>query len=101
MTEERAKRLVVPVVTICHDERDEGFVIDVELPGVRKEGIHLEMGTGGLCIRAEKEDLRYEGCYVLAHPVKPEAAKARFENGLLRVRVPFKEPIKGMRVPIE
>lgn len=59
------------------------------------------MGAGGLCIRAEKEDLRYEGCYILAHPVKPEEAKAKFENGLLRVQVPFKESIKGTEVPIE
>jgi len=99
--EERSKPVAVPRVTVCHDERDEGFVIDVELPGVKKEEIHLEMGTGGMCLRAEKADLRYEGCYVLAHPVRPEEAKARFENGLLKVRVPFRESIKGVEVPVE
>lgn len=98
---EQGKPVVAPRVTICHDEKDEGFVIDVELPGVRKEEIHLEIGPGGLCLQAERADLRYEGCYVLTHSVKAEEARAKFENGLLRVWVPFKESVKGFKVSVE
>lgn len=34
MAAESVKRTVAPGVTISHDERDEGFVIDIELPGM-------------------------------------------------------------------
>jgi len=59
------------------------------------------MGTGGFCVRAEADAFRYESCFILAHEVKPQEAKAKFESGLLTITVPFKETIHGHKVPIE
>jgi len=100
MAEER-KRVVVPLVNIMHNDDDTGFRIEVDLAGAAKESVELDMGTGGFCVRAEADAFRYESCFILAHEVKPQEAKAKFESGLLTITVPFKESIHGHKVPIE
>lgn len=100
MAEER-KRIVVPLVNILHDENDSGFKIEVDLAGAPKETVTLDMGTAGFCVRAESDTVRYESCFMLAHEVKPEEAKAKFESGLLTITVPFKGTVHGIKVPIE
>lgn len=98
---EEEKRVLVPMVNIAHNEDDSGLRIEVDLAGASKESVDLEIGNGGFCVKAEGEDFRYESCYMLAHEVKPEAAKAKFESGLLRIQVPFKETTRGHKVSIE
>jgi HSP20 family molecular chaperone IbpA len=95
------KRMVVPAVDVRHKADDTGLLIDVDLAGAKKETVELEMGTAGFCVKGEGEDFRYESCYVLAHEVKPTAAKAKLESGLLKIQVPFRESLRGHKVPIE
>jgi len=90
---------VTPVVCIDHD--DEAFYIDVELPGVDKEHVELSVGEQSICVEATRDDVVYLGCFSLAHAVNEDKAKAKFENGLLKIEVPLKAPIKGKRVKIE
>jgi HSP20 family molecular chaperone IbpA len=59
------------------------------------------VGDKGFCIKAEAEDFRYENCYMLAHEVKREATKAKFDSGLLKITVPFKDTLHGHKVTIE
>jgi HSP20 family molecular chaperone IbpA len=99
--EQEGKRVVVPLINVKHAEGDTGLSIDVDLAGAKKETVELEMGTGGFCIKGEGEDFRYESCYVLAHEVKPDEAKAKLESGLLKIRVPFRETMRGHKVAIE
>jgi HSP20 family molecular chaperone IbpA len=95
------KRVIVPGIDVVHNESDSGLRISVNLAGVPKDAVELEMGEEGLCVKAEGEDFRYETCFILAHRVKPQAAKAKFESGLLNVEVPFEETLRGHKVPIQ
>ena len=97
--EEEAVTVITPEVYIDHDE--DGFSIEVELPGVAKEHVNLSVGSQSLCIEAMRDDVVYQGCFTLAHIVDESKAKAKFADGLLKIEVPFKEPIKGKRIPIE
>ncbi|NWG09350.1 MAG: Hsp20/alpha crystallin family protein [Nitrososphaerales archaeon] len=90
-----------PNVTVCHDEKGEGYIIDIELPGVKKENIELSFGKNGFCVAGKREDVTYTGCYYLLHAVKVESAKAKYKSGLLRVTVPFKEILSARKVEIE
>jgi HSP20 family molecular chaperone IbpA len=90
-----------PNVIVCHDEKGEGYVIDIELPGVKKENIELSFGKNGFCVTGKREDVTYTGCYYLLHEVKVEEAKAKYKSGLLRVTVPFKEILKPTKIKIE
>ncbi len=96
-----AKRVVAPMVDIKHDNKDTGFTIKVDLAGASKDSVKLEMGTGGFCVKGEGNDFRYESCYMLAHEVAANKAKAKFDSGLLTINVPFKETWRGYKVPIK
>jgi HSP20 family molecular chaperone IbpA len=102
---EPAEEEVVAVVTpeVCIDHDDKGYSIDVQLPGVSKEHIELSVGEQSLCLEAARhdEDIIYLGCYSLAHTVDEDKAKAKFENGLLKIEIPLKSPIKGKVVKIQ
>lgn len=97
MTED-FRPLIAPIVVIDHD-RDR-YKIQVELPGVKREDIDLEVSESSFCIHASRDDADITGCYFLAHPVKVEATDAAFDGSMLNVAIPFKVPIKGMKIEI-
>jgi len=100
MTQEE-KRVVVPMININHNDDDTGLEIRVDLAGASKESVDLEVGDKGFCLKAEAEDFRYENCFMLAHEVKGEDAKAKFTSGLLTINVPFKDRLHGKKVTVE
>jgi HSP20 family protein len=98
--EEATVTIVTPEVYIDHD--DAAFYVNVELPGVAKEHVNLSVGPQSVCVEAIRDDdVVYQGCFALAHTVDEGKAKAKFENGLLKIEVPLKAPIKGKRITIE
>jgi HSP20 family molecular chaperone IbpA len=95
------KRVIAPAVNVSHDDEDSGLRIAVNLAGAPKESVELEMGKEGFCVKAEAEEFRYETCFMLAHRVRGDKARAKFDSGLLTVHVPFEDTLRGHRVPIE
>ena len=93
---------------IREDER--GFELDIELPGCRREDVSAELKDGYLTIAGktssssdEKDDSgrfirreRYQGScsrsFFVGDELEQEDIKAKFENGILKVFVPKKEP---------
>jgi len=98
---EENKRIVVPMINVNHNDEDTGLEIRVDLAGASKESVDLDVGDRGFCIKAEAEDFRYENCFMLAHEVKRENAKAKFDSGLLKITVPFKDAWHGHKVAVE
>ena len=97
--EEETTTVVTPEVCIDHD--DDAYYIDVELPGVDKEHVDLSVGEQSVCVEAARDDIVYLGCFSLAHAVDETKAKAKYDNGLLKIEVPLKAPIKGKQIKIE
>lgn len=95
------KRVVVPIINVNHNSNDTGLEIRVDMAGASKESVDLDVGDKGFCVKAEAEDFRYENCYMLAHEVKREEARAKFNSGLLKITVPFKDTLHGHKVAIE
>jgi HSP20 family protein len=95
---EEFRALISPIVMIDHDR--EKYKIQIELPGVKRDDIALEVSESSFCIHAERDDVEITGCYFLAHPVVVEATDAAFDGSMLNVEIPFKVPIKGRRVEI-
>jgi HSP20 family molecular chaperone IbpA len=47
-------------------------------------------------------NVEYVAALALGWPVKPDKAKATYEHGLLRIEVPFKDPMEGaVKIPIK
>jgi HSP20 family molecular chaperone IbpA len=95
------KRVIAPAVNVSHDDEDSGLRIAVNLAGAPRESVELEMGREGFCVKAEADYFRYETCFMLAHRVRGDEARARFESGLLTIHVPFEDTLRGHRVAIE
>ena len=88
-----------------------GYELDIDLPGFKKEEIHLDLENGYLTISTEKalenkeekkgrviRQERYSGTmsrsfYVGEH-VTEEDIKAKYENGVLSLSFPKKEAPK-------
>jgi HSP20 family molecular chaperone IbpA len=85
------KNKVTPCACFSHDEKGGRLHIEVQLPGVNKQDISLEMRKDSFCVSADREQTAYSGCFLLSHIVEPEKAEARYENGLLHVFAPIKD----------
>ena len=92
-------------------ETDEGYELDVELPGFKKEEIHLDLENGYLTISTEKSlenkeekkgkvlrQERYAGTmsrsFFVGENVTEEDIRAKYENGVLSLVIPKKEARK-------
>jgi HSP20 family protein len=99
-------------------ERDGNLVIEAELPGLKPENVKVEITSDAVIIEGEQEERREEtrgGVYrterrygrfyrsiPLPEGTNVEQARARYENGLLEVRIPIAKPQSDRRqLPIE
>ena len=87
-------------------EKDGNYTLDMELPGCKKEDIHLELNDGYLNVSAShntsKDEKDYKGnvirqerysgtfsrSFYVGENVKEEDIKASYENGELKITFP-------------
>jgi HSP20 family molecular chaperone IbpA len=92
---------IMPCACFSHDDQDGRLRIDMEMPGVDKKDISLEMRKDSFCVSALRgKDTEYSGCFNLAHEVVPEKTEARYEDGLLRIFAPIKDWDRKVNVTI-
>jgi len=95
----KEKPTVTPNAFMDHDKKF--YYIEVELPGVKKDEIELSVSDQSFCVRAQREDIEFLGCYVLAHLADTDSTRAKFANGLLSMEIPLKKAQKEKKVAIE
>ena len=94
----KVKAILAPTMYMDHD--DKNYYIQVEMPGVKKEDVDLEVSDQSFCVRGARGEVELLGCYILAHAVNAEKVQAKFENGLLNIEIPIKKILKGKKVAI-
>ena len=95
------KAKLTPCACFSHDESGSRLRIDIEMPGVDKKNIKLEMRKNSFCLSAPKsENSEYASCCNLHHEIEPEKTEAKYENGLLRIFSPIKDWEKKVDVTI-
>ena len=93
---------VTPCACFSHDEQEGRYKIELELPGVDKRDIKLNMRKDSFCVSAPRgEETEYSGCYMLAHEVIPEKTEAHYESGLLRIFTPIRDWESKVNVQIQ
>ena len=76
------------------DEEHSKLNMEVSLPGVRKGDISLKMHDDSFNLSAPREDVEFVTSLAFCCPVKAKDAVAHYEDGLLRISVPFKDPME-------
>src|SRR5271157_1560847 len=92
MPEYRIK--VAPDTVAYGDEEKNKLVVEFAIPGAPTDTIDLKLLPDSVHLTAPARDIEYVSALALAWPVKPDKAEAIYEHGLLRIEVPFKDPME-------
>jgi len=100
MLESRIK--VAPSTVAYADKENLKLIVEFAIPGAPTDTIDLKVLEDSVHLTAPARDIEYVSALALAWPVKPDKAEAIYENGLLRIEVPFKDPMEdAVKVPIK
>ena len=100
MLEYRIK--VAPSTVAYADGENLKLVVEFAIPGAPTDTIDLKILEDSVHLTAPARDIEYVSAMALSWPVKPDKAEATYENGLLRIEVPFKDPMEdAVKVPIK
>ena len=98
-------------------EEENGYRLEAELPGFNKEDIHVDLKDNvlsisashqenndekndeGKYIRRERRTSSYQRSFKVAENITPEDIEAKYENGVLTLRIPKKEVIPQKEEP--
>jgi HSP20 family protein len=93
---------VAPNTVAYADDESLKLVVEFSIPGAPTDTIDLKILADSVHLTAPARDIEFVAALALAWPVKPEKAEAIYENGLLRIEVPFKDPMEdAVQVPIK
>jgi HSP20 family protein len=85
---------------------EDGWRVDVPLPGIDPKDVSLEVAGNNLTIRAEgssegQNASRYEQTLVIPQFLDLEKLTASHRHGMLRLTLPLKESVKPRRIQID
>ena len=97
-------------------ETDDEFVVELEAPGFTKDEVAVEVTDHALTIRGAKSETtdeekksyrfherlerEFERRFPLPESTDPERLKARFDQGLIKVRAPKAKERRPHKIPI-
>jgi HSP20 family protein len=85
---------VAPSTVAYADKESHKLVVEFAIPGAPTDTIDVKILVDSVHLTAPARDVEYVSALALAWPVKPDKAEASYENGLLRIEVPFKDPME-------
>ena len=102
-----------PLVDI--EEEDNAYLLDVDLPGVKPDDINIEVVNNELTINGEIKERERKGVVrrrtrrvgrfayrvMLPNQVDTEKIEARFDSGVLNLRIPKAEKARRKRIEVK
>src|SRR5712671_4979177 len=92
MPEDRIR--VAPNTVAYADRENHKLVVEFAIPGAPTETIDVKILEDSVHLTAPARDIEYVAALALGWPVKPDKAEATYDHGLLRIEVPFKDPME-------
>src|SRR5271163_2917503 len=96
-------RIKVAPDTVAYADGENGkLVVEFAIPGAPTDTIDVKVLADSVHLTAPARDIEYVAALALSWPVKPDKAQATYDHGLLRIEVPFKDPMEdAVKVPIK
>jgi HSP20 family protein len=107
-------RMWAPLVDITETENE--VVVTLDVPGVERDGIDVQLSGESLVVRGERKFARREGTsyvhlerlqgafsrsFTIGVPVQPDRVSASYRDGVLTVTLPKAEAVKPRKVQIQ
>jgi HSP20 family protein len=103
----------IPAVDV--EETEDAYVLEAELPGVKREDVNIEVSGNEIAITGEIKERKREGVLrrrtrrvgqfefrvSLPGEVNPEGVDAKLNEGVLTVRVPKAERAQRRRIEVK
>lgn len=103
---------VVPLADV--EESDDAYIVDVELPGVHRDDVTIEVSNGRLSVTGERRERHRVGLLrrstrttgrfrlqiALPLEIDPDAVTADLERGVLTITVPKAARARRRRIPV-
>lgn len=103
----------IPAVDI--EEKDDAYVVEAEVPGVKREDVNIEVTGHELFISGETKEPKREGVIrrqtrrtgrfefrvTLPGEVDPEGVDAKLNDGVLIVRIPKAQRMQRRRIEVK
>ena len=97
------------------EELDDAYVVEIEVPGVAKDDLNIELADGRLVVTGERKEKHREGvlrsrtrttgafryAVMLNNEVDTGGVTAKMEHGVLELRIPKAPKPTPTRIPIE
>src|SRR4030043_1486666 len=91
----QVERMKVAPVTVAYADEDlHKLIVEFAIPGAPTETIDVKVLKDSVYLLAPARDIEYVSALALGWPVKPDKAEATYALGLLRIEVPFKDPME-------
>jgi HSP20 family protein len=92
-------------------EKDEAYLVRIDLAGVKKDDVQIELEDGTVTIVATRKfdassdkskasEVKYSSAFRVPEEVKDEAIAAKFEDGVLSLTLPKSEKAKPREISI-
>jgi len=88
------RRKVSPHIVGYADAENRKLLVEFAIPGAPADTIDVKILEDSVHLTAPARDIDYVASLALGWPVKPDKAEATYEYGLLRIEVPFKDPME-------
>jgi HSP20 family molecular chaperone IbpA len=85
---------VAPDTVAYADSENRKLIVEFAIPGAPAETVDVKLLQDSVHLTAPARDIEYVASLALGWAVKPDKAEATYEHGLLRIEVPFKDPME-------